>query len=202
MRIRHVELMLIPGLTRTAKAERKLTLIPPELHYHAHGTLGPEASRPQTHPARTRVARRTYSAADPSNNATLLKQTASCNIAFWTLSSSKTACDILTPKPLSLTMGFLEKFLPKEDRFAALMLYGMVFSTCFNGYDAGIMTVILADDQFTAYYNLTPTRQGVIATAPWATTGLAQLFVGGLLASYLGRIWALRIAIVFMCLGV
>lgn len=30
-------------------------------------------------------------------------------------------------------MGLLEKFLPKEDRFAALMLYGMVFSTCFNG---------------------------------------------------------------------
>lgn len=23
-------------------------------------------------------------------------------------------------------MGFLERFLPKEDRFAALMLYGMV----------------------------------------------------------------------------
>lgn len=30
-------------------------------------------------------------------------------------------------------MGLLEKFLPKEDRFAALLLYGMVFSTCFNG---------------------------------------------------------------------
>ena len=30
-------------------------------------------------------------------------------------------------------MTFMERFLPKEDRFAALMLYGMVFSTCFNG---------------------------------------------------------------------
>lgn len=30
-------------------------------------------------------------------------------------------------------MGLIEKFLPKEDRFAALLLYGMVFSTCFNG---------------------------------------------------------------------
>lgn len=30
-------------------------------------------------------------------------------------------------------MTFIERFLPKEDRFAALMLYGMVFSTCFNG---------------------------------------------------------------------
>jgi hypothetical protein len=30
-------------------------------------------------------------------------------------------------------MGFVERFLPKEDRFAAWMLYGMVFTTCFNG---------------------------------------------------------------------
>jgi len=68
-------------------------------------------------------------------------------------------------------MGFLQTFLPKEDRFAALMLYGMVFSTCFNGYDAGIMTVILADKEFTAYYAVDTTRSGVIATIPWATTG-------------------------------
>lgn len=33
----------------------------------------------------------------------------------------------------SAKMGLMERFLPKEDRFAALMLYGMVFSTCFNG---------------------------------------------------------------------
>ncbi|KAI5367202.1 putative major facilitator, sugar transporter, major facilitator superfamily [Septoria linicola] len=99
-------------------------------------------------------------------------------------------------------MGLMEKFLPKEDRFAALLLYGMIFSTCFNGYDAGIMTVILADKQFTDYYHIDPGRQGLIATIPWATTGLAQLFVDGMLASWLGRIWALRISIVFMCLGV
>lgn len=30
-------------------------------------------------------------------------------------------------------MGLIDKFLPKEDRFAALMLYGMVFCTMFNG---------------------------------------------------------------------
>ena len=30
-------------------------------------------------------------------------------------------------------MNFLEKFLPKEDRAAALLLYGMVLATCFNG---------------------------------------------------------------------
>lgn len=36
-------------------------------------------------------------------------------------------------------MGLLHKFIPPNDRYAALMLYGMVFSTCFNGYDAGIM---------------------------------------------------------------
>lgn len=68
-------------------------------------------------------------------------------------------------------MGLVEKFLPPNDRYAALMLYGMVFSTCFNGYDAGIMTVILADKQFIAYYNVDATRRGVISTIPWATTG-------------------------------
>ena len=44
-------------------------------------------------------------------------------------------------------MGFMEKFLPANDRYAALLLYSMVFSLAFNGYDAGIMTVILADKQ-------------------------------------------------------
>lgn len=38
-------------------------------------------------------------------------------------------------------MGIIERFLPKEDRYAALMLYGMILAMCFNGYDAGIMTV-------------------------------------------------------------
>lgn len=71
-----------------------------------------------------------------------------------------------------------------------------------SGYDAGIMTVILADPQFTEYYNMTPNRQGIVSTAPWATTGLAQIFIGGTLASLVGRVWALRISIVFMCLGV
>ncbi|KAH6719890.1 MFS sugar transporter-like protein [Leptodontidium sp. MPI-SDFR-AT-0119] len=99
-------------------------------------------------------------------------------------------------------MGFFQNFLPKEDRFAALMLYGMVFSTCFNGYDAGIMTVILADKQFISYYNVDATKSGVIATIPWASTGLAQLFVGGTLASMVGRLWALRISIAFMIIGV
>ncbi|EME83195.1 uncharacterized protein MYCFIDRAFT_196544 [Pseudocercospora fijiensis CIRAD86] len=37
-------------------------------------------------------------------------------------------------RPLRIAaMGLLEKFLPKEGRFAALLLYGMVFCTCFNG---------------------------------------------------------------------
>lgn len=71
-----------------------------------------------------------------------------------------------------------------------------------KGYDAGIMTVILADPQFTAYYNMTANRQGIVSTAPWATTGLAQLFIGGTLAAKVGRVWALRISILFMCLGV
>lgn len=34
-------------------------------------------------------------------------------------------------------MGWLESFLPKNDRYAAMLLYGMVLATCFNGYDAG-----------------------------------------------------------------
>lgn len=91
-------------------------------------------------------------------------------------------------------MGFLSRFLPPEDRRAALMLYGMVWSTCFNGYDAGIMTVILADKQFIQYYGVDANKSGVIATIPWASTGLAQLFVGGTLASLVGRLWALRIS--------
>lgn len=32
--------------------------------------------------------------------------------------------------------------------------------------------------------------------------GLAQLFVGGTLANYLGRLWALRVSILVMVIGV
>lgn len=69
-------------------------------------------------------------------------------------------------------MGIVEKFLPPSDRYAALLLYGMVFATCFNGYDAGIMTVILADKQFISYYDIDPDKSGLVATVPWATTGM------------------------------
>ena len=69
-------------------------------------------------------------------------------------------------------MGFLSTFLPPEDRYAALMLYGMVFCTCFNGYDAGIMTVILADKQFIQYYGIDANKTGLIASIPWAATGM------------------------------
>lgn len=47
----------------------------------------------------------------------------------------------------------------------------MVFCTCFNGYDAGIMTVILADKQFISYYNIDANKSGLVATIPWAMTG-------------------------------
>ena len=47
----------------------------------------------------------------------------------------------------------------------------MVFSTCFNGYDAGIMTVILADEQFIHYYGIDSSKSGLVATIPWAMTG-------------------------------
>lgn len=68
-------------------------------------------------------------------------------------------------------MTFLTDFLPKEDRYAAMLLYGMVFTTCFNGYDAGIMTVILADKQFISYYNIDANMSGLVAIIPWAMTG-------------------------------
>ncbi|KAJ5192033.1 uncharacterized protein N7498_011018 [Penicillium cinerascens] len=99
-------------------------------------------------------------------------------------------------------MGLLERFLPKDDRFAALLLYGMVFSTCFNGYDAGIMTVILADEQFIHYYGINAAKSGLVAVIPWAMTGVAQIYLGGTLASWLGRLWALRISICIMIIGV
>lgn len=65
----------------------------------------------------------------------------------------------------------IQTFLPPGDRYAALLLYGMVLSTCFNGYDAGIMTVILADNQFIEYYNIDDNRSGIVASIPWAATG-------------------------------
>lgn len=68
----------------------------------------------------------------------------------------------------------MQTFLPENDRYAALLLYGMVFATCFNGYDAGIMTVILADDQFVKYYNIDANRSGIVATIPWASTGTCK----------------------------
>ena len=64
------------------------------------------------------------------------------------------------------------------------------------------MTVILADDQFNDYYDMNANKQGIVATAPWATTGVAQLFLGGTLAAWIGRLWALRLSIVLMCIGV
>ncbi|KAI6840468.1 hypothetical protein KC342_g2875 [Hortaea werneckii] len=99
-------------------------------------------------------------------------------------------------------LGFFKQFLPKEDRHSALMLYGMCIALCFNGYDAGIMTVILADDQFNDYYNMNANRQGLVAIIPWAATALSQVWFGGWIASMLGRLWALRISISIMIAGV
>ncbi|KAI5296287.1 hypothetical protein KEM52_004481 [Ascosphaera acerosa] len=111
----------------------------------------------------------------------------------------------------------INKFLPPQDRYAALLLYGLIWALTFNGYDAeqdvgfkisltklaqGIMTVILADEQFIEYYDVTPGRSGVIATIPWATTGLAQLCIGGTLAALIGRIWTMRISLAVMIIGI
>ncbi|OQD84575.1 hypothetical protein PENANT_c012G03554 [Penicillium antarcticum] len=57
------------------------------------------------------------------------------------------------------------------------------------------MTVILADKQFMEYYNIDENRSGLVATIPWAMTALAQLWLGGTLASWLGRLWALQIVV-------
>lgn len=99
-------------------------------------------------------------------------------------------------------MHLLESFLPKSDRYAALLLYGTCLATCFNGYDAGIMTVILANDQFKDYYNIDANRTGLVAAIPWVATGIAQLFVGGSLASLVGRLWAIRLGIICTIVGV
>lgn len=45
-------------------------------------------------------------------------------------------------------MGLLEKFLPKEDRAAALLLYGMVLATCFNGMNYVRISATLDSDSF------------------------------------------------------
>jgi hypothetical protein len=91
-------------------------------------------------------------------------------------------------------MGFLDTFIPPGDRRAAMLLYGLVFAISFNGYDSGIMTTILHDEQFIKYYKVDDKRTGVIAVIPWASQGLAQLFVGGTLAGLIGRLWLLRVA--------
>jgi len=91
-------------------------------------------------------------------------------------------------------MAILDRFIPPGDQRAALLLYGMVFATCFNGYDAGIMTAILGDEQFTSYYHADSTRIGTIAVIPWAGSGFAQLFVGGTLSNLIGRLWTLRVS--------
>ncbi|KAF2431494.1 MFS sugar transporter-like protein [Tothia fuscella] len=99
-------------------------------------------------------------------------------------------------------MAIIDNFIPPGDRRAALLLYGLIFAISFNGYDSGIMTVILADKQFIKYYNVDSTRSGTIAVIPWASQGIAQLFVGGTLASLMGRLWLLRAAILLISLGV
>lgn len=53
----------------------------------------------------------------------------------------------------------------------------MVLSTCFNGYDAGVITVILADSQFIDYYKINANRSGLVATIPWAATGSQSFFL-------------------------
>jgi hypothetical protein len=84
-------------------------------------------------------------------------------------------------------------FLLKEDRRAAWLLYGTVVAICFTGDDAGVMSVILADDQFKEYYSVDSQRSGLIATITWPAIGIAQLGLGGQVATTFGRLGAIRI---------
>jgi hypothetical protein len=84
-------------------------------------------------------------------------------------------------------------FLLKEDRRAAWLLYGTVLAICFNGYDSGIMSVILADDQFIEYYKVDSQRSGIIAIIAWPAIGVVQLGLGGWVATYFGRLGSIRI---------
>ena len=84
-------------------------------------------------------------------------------------------------------------FLLKEDRRAAWLLYGTLLAVCFNGYDSGIMSVILADDQFKDYYNVDAQRSGIIAIITWPAIGIVQLGLGGYVATVFGRLGAIRI---------
>ena len=69
-------------------------------------------------------------------------------------------------------MGFFSDFIPPRDRYAALLLYGMMVPQMFLGYDGGIMAVILADKQFISHYNLDLKQIGVVASVPWASIGM------------------------------
>lgn len=84
-------------------------------------------------------------------------------------------------------IGPLDNFIPSGDRRAALLLHGMVFATCLNGYDASIMTTILGDEHSTTYYHADSTKIGTIAVVPWAGGGFAQLFVGWTLSNLIWR---------------
>jgi hypothetical protein len=89
-------------------------------------------------------------------------------------------------------------FLLKEDRRAAWLLYGTVLAICFSGYDSGIMSVILADDQFIKYYNVDSQRSGIIAIITWPAIGIVQLGLGGYIATTFGRLGSIRIG---MCVN-
>lgn len=99
-------------------------------------------------------------------------------------------------------MGWFERMVVKEDRRSVKLLLGTVLATSYNGYDAGVIVAIIADQQFIDYYKIDPTRSGLFAIIPWATTAVSYLFFGPVLASWLGRLWALRLAIGIMFVGV
>ncbi|KAF4549976.1 Sugar (and other) transporter-like protein 69 [Elsinoe fawcettii] len=99
-------------------------------------------------------------------------------------------------------MGWYERMVVPEDRRSVKLLLGTVLATSYNGYDAGVIVAIIADQQFIDYYKIDATRSGLFAIIPWATTALSYLYFGPVLASWLGRLWALRIAILIMFVGV
>ncbi|KAG8629212.1 hypothetical protein KVT40_003077 [Elsinoe batatas] len=111
------------------------------------------------------------------------------------------------PRPMKLDpkdskMGWYERLVVPEDRRSVKLLLGTVLATSYNGYDAGVIVAIIADQQFIDYYKINANRSGIFAIIPWATTALSYLYFGPVLASWLGRLWALRIAILIMFVGV
>jgi hypothetical protein len=90
---------------------------------------------------------------------------------------------------------FQTPFIRREDRRAAILLYGLVFATAFNGYGTAIMSVVLADEQFKEYYHADSVRIGIIAVMAYPGIAVAQVGAASWLAKNIGRLWTIRLGV-------